>query len=69
VFDEYRLVRDLSTVRKPAFRRTPVSVDHSLLPALIQRYRKAWLRITKILSEGEPSASPDCWVCGRSSLW
>jgi len=51
VFDEYRLVRDLSTVRKPAFRRTPVSVDHSLLPALIQRYRKAWLRITEILSE------------------
>ena len=69
VFDEYRLVPDLSTIRKPAFRRTPVSVDRSLLPALVRRYRQAWKEILIIDRDGEPSASPDCWICDAANRW
>jgi hypothetical protein len=69
VFDEYRLVPDLSTIRKPAFRRTPVSVDRSLLPALIRRYRQAWKQTLAMLRDGEPSPSPDCWACTNSNPW
>lgn len=67
-FDEYRLVGNLGTIRKPAFRRTPVCVHSSLLAPLIQRYRKAWQHITDILSDGEPPASPDCWACAKRGL-
>lgn len=67
-FDEYRLVGNLGTIRKPAFRRTPVCVHSSLLAPLIQRYRKAWQLITDILSDGEPPASPDCWACAKRGL-
>jgi len=69
VFDEYRLVPDLSKTKKPAFRRTPVSVDRSSLPALIRRYRAAWKRITRIHKDGEPPPSPDCWQCGSYFAW
>ena len=69
VFDEYRLVIDLSTIRKPAFRRTPVSVDRSLLPALIRRYRQAWKQIVAMHRDGEPSGSLDCWVCNKRDFW
>ena len=69
VFDEYRLVPDLSTVRKPAFRRTPVSVDRSLLPALVDRYRQAWKRILAIDRDGQPLSSPDCWICNAAKVW
>jgi len=67
VFDEYRLVPDLSKVRKPAFRRTPVSVDRYFLAEVITRYRKAWKRIVSIQKNGEPESSPDCWICNQSS--
>lgn len=69
VFDEYRLVPDLSTIRKPAFRRTPVSVDRSLLPALVHRYRQGWKEIIAMYRDGEPSSSPDCWICNSASVW
>ena len=67
VFDEYRLVRNLDTVRKPAFRRTPVSVDHSFLPRLVQRYRDAWERITELQREGDPPPAAECWICRLQS--
>lgn len=61
--DEYRLVSDLTTIKKPAFRRTPVSVDCSFLKPLLSRYRKAWKQILTIDREGEPDSSPECWIC------
>jgi hypothetical protein len=67
VFDEYRLVTDLAKIKKPAFRRTPVSVDRFFLPTLIARYRKAWKRIVSIQKSGEPESSPDCWICNQAS--
>ena len=67
VFDEYRMVPDLSKIRKPAFRRTPVCVDSSFLPNLIARYRQAWKKIVSIQKNGEPDPSPDCWSCNQSS--
>ena len=69
VFDEYRTVDDLTTIKKPAFRRTPVSVDPSLLPDLILRYRNAWKQIIAIDSDGKPSSSPDCWFCNSANGW
>jgi hypothetical protein len=69
VFDEYRLVPDLSTIKKPAFRRTPVSVDRSFLPPLVQRYRSAWKQMLAIDRDGEPSQSFDCWVCSSRTPW
>jgi hypothetical protein len=60
-FDEYRLVPDLSKIKKPLFRRTPVSVDRSFLPALIRRYRNAWKRIALMSPSRKPAPSPDCW--------
>lgn len=67
VFDEYRLVPDLSTIRMPAFRRTPVAVDHTLLPPLIKRYRKAWKGILSMYKHGEPSPSSECWTCNQTT--
>jgi hypothetical protein len=67
VFDEYRLVPDLSTINKPAFRRTPVSVDRSFLPNLISRYRRAWKKIISMQKNGEPNPSPDCRTCNFST--
>ena len=58
-----------SKTKKPAFRRTPVSVDRSFLPALIRRYRAAWKRITRIHEDGEPPPPPDCWQCGSYIAW
>jgi hypothetical protein len=71
VFDEYRLATDLTKIKKPAFRRTPVSVDRCFLPKLIARYRKAWRKIVSIQKSGEPKSSPDCWICnqGAYSSW
>ena len=63
VFDEYRLVPDLSAIRTPAFRRTPVAVDYQLLPPLITRYRKAWKQIVSMHKHGEPSSSSECRTC------
>jgi RecB family exonuclease len=68
-FDEYRLVPDLSKIKKPVFRRTPVSVDRSFLPALIQRYRKAWKRIARMSRSRKPAPSPDCWQCNSYGFW
>ena len=62
-YDEYRMVPDLTKVKKPAFRRTPISVDRSFLGPLIKRYRQAWSAIIAIDRNGEPDSSPDCWVC------
>jgi len=68
-FDEYRLVSDLSTIRKPAFRRTQVPVDRKLLLALIKRYRAAWKRITALNPDDEPFPADDCWICGSPATW
>ena len=61
--DEYRLVANLDTIRRPAFRRTPVVVGRTLLPPLIQRYRAAWQEIVTLSKESEPAPSYDCWRC------
>ena len=68
-FDEYRLVSDLSTIRKPAFRRTQVPVDRKLLLALIKRYRAAWKRITALDPDDEPFPADDCWLCRGPAPW
>lgn len=61
VFDCYRLVPDLMKVIKHPFHRIPVSVDRSLLPPLIARYRKAWKYIAAMTPDDVPQA--DCWKC------
>ena len=68
-FDEYRLVSDLSTIRKPAFRRTQVPVDRKPLLALIKRYRVAWKRIIALDPDDEPFPADDCWLCRRPAPW
>lgn len=67
-YDEYRLVINLATIRKPAFRRTPVVVGRTLLPPLIKRYREAWQEIATLAKGSEPAASYDCWRC-NSPWW
>ena len=67
VFDEYRLVRDLVSIRKPAFRRTRVGVESTLLPELTARYQRAWRKIQSQHQEGKPVSAPDCWVCNKKS--
>lgn len=62
-FDEYRLVPDLKRIRKPAFRRTWVPVSESCLPALVRRYRHAWLAMKRIRSTADAVPGPDCWFC------
>ena len=42
IFDEYRLVPNLETIRKSAFRRTEVRLSKKMLPPLIRRYNAAW---------------------------
>ncbi|MDP2138836.1 MAG: PD-(D/E)XK nuclease family protein, partial [Candidatus Didemnitutus sp.] len=68
-FDEYRLVPDLTKIRKPVFRRTPVSVDRSLLPALARRYRQAWVKIQSIDRDGQAEPAFDCWICNGANSW
>jgi len=67
-YDEYRLVANLATIRKPAFRRTRVAVDRTLLPPLIQRYREVWQEIATLAKGSEPAAAYDCWRC-NSAWW
>lgn len=69
VFDEYRLVSDISTARKPVFRRTPVAVDRTFLPSLVREYRDAWKKIKQIERDGAPPPSPDCWKCNSYSFY
>lgn len=69
VLDEYRLVPDLTKIKKPAFRRTPVSVDRSFVKPLLSRYRKAWKQILTIDRDGEPYPSPDCWFRNSQFSW
>lgn len=67
IFDEYRLVPNLETIRKPAFRRTEVRLSKKMLPPLIRRYNAAWEGIQG-LQRYTPSLSEDCWIC-RSSWY
>lgn len=62
-FDEYRLVPNLQRVRKPAFRRTPVPVTASCVPAMALRYRQAWQAITLIRDEDDAVPGDECWFC------
>jgi hypothetical protein len=62
-YDEYRLVANLSTIRKPAFRRSSVAVGRALVTPLIRRYRSAWKEITHLARDGEPVPAFDCWMC------
>jgi hypothetical protein len=66
-YDEYRLVADLSSIRKPAFRRTCVTVSRRLLPPLVSRYHKAWRQIREMSVGNPPASAYDCWFC--KSLW
>ena len=66
-FDEYRLVPDLKRVRKPVFRRTPVSVDPAALAPLIARFRRAWKLIATIHRDRHATPSPDCYTCNPPS--
>jgi hypothetical protein len=69
VFDQYRLVPDLDKIKKPAFRRTPVAVDSSLLPGVLKRYRAAWKSISEMRRGDPPAASYDCWTCNGSNFY
>jgi len=69
-FDQYRLVNDLKTARKAAFRRTPVAVERATLPALIDRYRRGWKLIARIHRDRAAQASDECWTCNpRYGNW
>ena len=63
VFDSYRLVPDLKTATRYPFQRIPVSVDRSLLPPLVTRYRKAWKKISAMKPGHVPTANSDCYKC------
>jgi hypothetical protein len=62
-FDEYRLVPNLQRVRKPAFRRTPVPVSASCVPATALRYQRAWEATKRIRGENDAVAGDECWFC------
>jgi hypothetical protein len=62
-FDEYRLVPNLSTIRTPAFRRSPVQVGKTLLSPMIERYREAWDEILDCESGDESAPGYECWTC------
>ena len=63
VYDTYKLVPDLSKTIKLPFRRIPVSVDRSLLPPLVKRYREAWKSIHAMRPDRLPKPSSACWQC------
>ena len=70
VYDNYKLVPDLTKLVKLPFRRIPVSVDRSLLPPLVKRYKKAWKSIRVMRLDRKPEPSPECWMCRSSgSSW
>jgi len=66
-YDEYRLVPDLSTIRKPAFRRTTLAVGKALLAPLVKRYRDVWSQISKLDYDSKPAPGYECWKC--KSRW
>jgi hypothetical protein len=69
VFDQYRMVMDMAVIKKPAFRRAPVSVDRSLLKEVLSRYRNAWRKIQAFTRDKQPSPSVDCWKCNQFTGW
>ncbi|MCX6972647.1 MAG: hypothetical protein NTV93_21190, partial [Verrucomicrobia bacterium] len=62
-FDEYRLVANLDTIRKPAFRRTKVRLNKKMLLPLIRRYKSAWKEILGLKKGAPPAEADDCWFC------
>lgn len=62
-FDEYRLVPNLDTIRKPAFRRTKVRLNKKMLLPLIRSYKSAWKEILGLKKGDPPTAADDCWFC------
>ena len=63
VFDQYRMVPSLATVRKPVHRRTTVKINAKQTATLVPRYRQAWEIIQSIRSTSDAWRGSDCWYC------
>jgi predicted RecB family nuclease len=60
-FDEYRWVNNLSRIRKPAFRRTPV--PSKPWPTVLARVQKGWKTMQQIKRTGKARADGECVSC------
>lgn len=60
-FDEYRWVNDLESIRKPAFRRTPVTAKR--WQSTVRRISVAYEAIRRIHKTGEASNEDNCFAC------
>ena len=63
VFDQYRMVPDLATVRKPVHMRTSVRISARRSAALVPRYRRAWESIQSIRDASDAWRGEECWFC------
>ena len=63
VFDQYRMVPNLATVRTEVHRRTAVRIGPKRTSALVRRYRNAWETIQSIRSASEAWRGEECWYC------
>ncbi|MBI2893950.1 MAG: PD-(D/E)XK nuclease family protein [Deltaproteobacteria bacterium] len=63
VFDQYRIVPNLATVRNPVHQRTSVNVAAARTKALVPRFRRAWSAIQSIRDERDALRGDECWFC------
>lgn len=62
-YDEYRWVNNMERIRKPAFRRTPVKPTKTGYSEALVRAKKAYRRMSKIISIEDTEMNGDCWLC------
>ncbi len=63
VFDQYRMVPNLTRVRTPVHKRTAVKINPKRIAAIVPRYRQAWTTMQSIRSAGDAPRGDDCWFC------
>jgi predicted RecB family nuclease len=69
-YDNYRWVRNLQRIRKPAFQRLEVEVAPDFWSSALERIRRGQKQIDRILDSGEARKNGECFRCPyRSQCW
>jgi hypothetical protein len=67
-YDQYRWVNNLDRIRKPASRRTKVTIRKGTWNTVLRRIAKRYRQMKKIEQTGRAEGSGDCWVCPYKDL-
>jgi len=67
-YDQYRWVNNLDRIRKPASRRTKVTIRTGTWNSVLRRIATRYRQMKKIEQTGRAEGASDCWGCPYSDL-